>query len=882
MSFQIINKILLFSCLVLANTSFSQNSLDSLISEFHGTDNEMNKINCLLSIGDLVYDHNMDSSELVWHQALIMSNKTLDENHNFSDKEIEFLKSESLRKLGGLHDFLGHYEIGIENLNQSLEIKKRINDTLNIYDVYTDLSLAHFHTGDYKIAMFYSNQNLEHYESQNQAMKIASSCYDIAYIYLKLGEHSKSKEYFDRALNIYKSKEDYYEEAYVLSGISEYYISISDWELAEFQAMQSIVLFNQLGEQQAISIPYSLMGLIKIEKYEFDSAFYYLNLSESIQSPNGDIQKSLENNTYYSILYSRKGNSTKALEYANKVLDLALSVEDKTHEKDAFELLYKIYEEKKDYKNAFFYYKNYNQVENYLSVGESRRLLLQTELEFENEQQRIEDSLRIENIASIKESEKNAHDAEMKAERRTNALLFGGVGVLFLAMIMFFRSNRINKRNNLIISAQNRKLNSKATLYKILKVCSSEEALMLILQDVLNELVEVPWFAEHRKAYIFILDETDNYVLKANINYQKATLIPSDFEKREIELTTEAGAKLYHIPIVHENELLGIMKLFLEDEHESSEDEVNFLESIALLLGETLQRVIIEKKLRLAHMENTLKKKEIELAHKEVSTQNKLLERLNKEVTQSITYAKRIQQAILPDKEYLDSIFPNQFIMFCPKDIVGGDLYWVREYDDNYKMIACIDCSGHGIPGAFMTMLSRLLLREIVTIQGERDPAIILKKMDIALRKVLKQTSYDSMQDGMDMSLCMIDTKRNEISFSMALRPVLLRRKNYDIVEKLTPSKFPIGGYFEMDKVFERLTFDLDEIDSFFMYSDGYTDQFGGPNRKKFGTNQFISLVNSILDKDTKEQKEIIVQKYYDWQGETDQIDDILVMGVKL
>ena len=295
-----------------------------------------------------------------------------------------------------------------------------------------------------------------------------------------------------------------------------------------------------------------------------------------------------------------------------------------------------------------------------------------------------------------------------------------------------------------------------------------------------------------------------------------------------------------------------------------------------------LQRNLIERKLRIAHMENMLKKKEVEMAHKEVSKQNKLLEMLNKEVTDSINYAKRLQESILPSSEYLDSIFPDQFIIHVQRNIVGGDFYWVSEYEKGIRMIACIDCSGHGIPGAFMTVMSRLLLREVVTVGGERNPAKILQVVDETLRKVLKQTDYNAMQDGMDMSLCVINDKEEKIYFSSALRNVLIQRKGKDTVEKLPYSNFPIGGFYEVEKKFDLLTFDLSEIEAFYMYTDGYTDQFGGPRTKKYGTNRFIKLVNSVLGKTTREQKEKIVAEHIEWKGDREQIDDILVIGINL
>lgn len=883
MNFRIIfNTIVLLLVIAWSGNTYCQTRADSLLNEFNSTDNQLVKIKCLVGLGDETYDRNLDSSELVWQQALQLANSTIQSNHDLDEQELLQWKSEVSSRLGEHNTVLGHFEFAIEHLNQSISINKDLGDSLSLIENYTKISLAYYYNGDYNFAMYYSSICLDYYQRAGTRHEIANTYYDIAYIYLKLEEFKKSKEAFDNAMVLFVELENDLDQAYTLSGIAEYYIGTKNYEFAQKEAIQSIILMNQLGEDEAISIPYSLMGKIKIELGEYDSARYYLDKSQQIKSSQPDLQKTLENFAYYSLLYSRMKQWPRALDYANKLLEEASFVDDKTRMKDAYELLYTIYEAKNDYKNAFFYYKEFNRVENELSLGESRRQLLQAELEFENKEQHLQDSLKLENLEKIQESERIAHDAEIKAERQTKMLLYGGIAIVLLALIGFIRSNRINKRNNKIISGQNRKLTSKATLYKILKVCSSDQAINVVLQEVLNELVDVPWFAKEKKAHIFALDENDHFKLRAHILDQEAELKSSDLDKKELILVTNNGQRHYHVPVMNEGKILAILKLFVWENHQETADERNFLESISLLLAETLQRDIIEKNLRLAHMENMLKKKEIERAHAEVSEQNELLEALNNEITESINYAKRIQESILPTDEYIDSIFPNQFIVYAPRDIVGGDFYWVNEYKDGTKMVACVDCSGHGIPGAFMTMMGRLLLREICTVRGERMPDRILKEMDLSLRRVLRQTSYDAMQDGMDVSICVINEKKNEIHFSSAMRPIMIQRIGRDEIEKLSDIKFPIGGFYEIEKTFETTTFRLDEIQSFYLYSDGYTDQFGGERGKKFGTTRFINLLNSMLDKSSREQKEILTQELKDWKKEKDQIDDILVIGVKL
>ena len=149
----------------------------------------------------------------------------------------------------------------------------------------------------------------------------------------------------------------------------------------------------------------------------------------------------------------------------------------------------------------------------------------------------------------------------------------------------------------------------------------------------------------------------------------------------------------------------------------------------------------------------------------QITSKNIQLSELNSSIKASINYANKLQHSVLPTYGAFDEVFSSNFAYLNQKDTVGGDFYWAREYEDGVKMMACVDCTGHGIPGAFMTMLSRVLLREAATIKGLRCPSEILMQMDKAVRRVLVQYDYEAMQDGMDMTICVVDPKNNNISF---------------------------------------------------------------------------------------------------------------------
>ena len=251
-----------------------------------------------------------------------------------------------------------------------------------------------------------------------------------------------------------------------------------------------------------------------------------------------------------------------------------------------------------------------------------------------------------------------------------------------------------------------------------------------------------------------------------------------------------------------------------------------------------------------------------------------------KELTDSINYAKRIQTALYPQKRFINSILSNYFIYYKPKNIVSGDFYWLTE-KNGIKIIAIGDCTGHGVSGAFMTMLGITFLNEIVSQDMVLNPNIILEKLRTHVVQALNQPGkeYNSL-DGMDIALCIIDMKNMKLQYAGANNPLLLvRDKNMQII---TADKMPIGIETETLLPFTNNCMDIKIGDVLYMFTDGFRDQFGGPENKKFMINRFYKLLFNIYENEMNEQKEILDKTLFDWMNGDEQIDDILVMGVKI
>ncbi len=270
---------------------------------------------------------------------------------------------------------------------------------------------------------------------------------------------------------------------------------------------------------------------------------------------------------------------------------------------------------------------------------------------------------------------------------------------------------------------------------------------------------------------------------------------------------------------------------------------------------------------------------EIRQQNEEIITQRDQIIEQKKEITDSILYAKKIQTAALPTEDYINKNIPEHFIFFRPRDIVSGDFYWVGR-NKNKIIITAVDCTGHGVPGAFMSMLGISFLNKIVNEENITDSAEILNHLRTSIINALHPKGYEiESKDGMDMALCVINTEENIIDFSGAYNP-LFHLQNGKITE-IKADRMPVAKYDVSDS-FSRKTIHFNEGDIIYMFSDGYPDQFGGPKHKKFMKGKLRRLLEEISRKPMKEQEKILDETLNNWKGNQPQIDDIVVIGVRL
>ncbi len=305
-----------------------------------------------------------------------------------------------------------------------------------------------------------------------------------------------------------------------------------------------------------------------------------------------------------------------------------------------------------------------------------------------------------------------------------------------------------------------------------------------------------------------------------------------------------------------------------------------FITLVALLLIGSVV-VIIKVRERNQKKLQAFLEKSLDERTREVVEQKEEIEQKNREITDSINYAQRIQASILPAEHRLHNTFPESFIFYRPRDIVSGDFYWFDKIGKDRFIVVCADSTGHGVPGAFMSMIGSTLIKDIVNRQDIIMPSDILETLDNEITETLNQNiEAEHSNDGMDMIVCEINTTTKKVHIASAMRPIIYFHKGEQIY--LKGNRSSVGGEIIEEKDFQDQELQMEKGDIIYMFSDGYPDQFGGPLGKKFKMARMKDLLDDIWNKPMEEQYEHVKNNFDLWRGNFSQVDDVLFMAIKI
>jgi serine phosphatase RsbU (regulator of sigma subunit) len=564
-------------------------------------------------------------------------------------------------------------------------------------------------------------------------------------------------------------------------------------------------------------------------------------------------------------VYNVFGNSAKSFEYYSKALKISEELNDKNQMANCLIWMWRFYNNRKQPAmalNCFFKsLKIYEELKNEKGIG-----------------------MNINNIAVAytqeREYDKALHIGEQMKKNYGIVCCLYGIGTLYYskedypkALDYYFKALKISKKGgfkdntvgilrdigNLYICTK-RYVDAEKFLLEAYKL--NKENGNLVRQESIEEHLTELYTKTNRSKlalehYRKAVELKDTIIAGENQQRQLREKMNEDFDKKEMS-------------IVAENE-----------KQNAIEKEKNYQQTFVLWLGVLgLLVVIIFIAFVFRSIGITRKQKQlIEIQNTETEHQKEIIEEKNKDITSSIRYAKRIQNALLREEEHISTHLPEHFILFMPKDIVSGDFYWGAEKQD-YWYFAAADCTGHGVPGAIMSMLGISFLNDIVYSDNALTPSEILNKLRDRMVSELRQTGEDGgSKDGMDISLVRLNLKTNEINWAGANNELNIFRNGK--LEEIKADKQPIG-YYPESHPFTNHTIQLQKGDTIYIYSDGFADQFGGDKGKKLNYKRLNNLIVSNQSLPMKDQKELLKKLFLDWKGLLEQVDDVCVFGVRI
>ena len=378
---------------------------------------------------------------------------------------------------------------------------------------------------------------------------------------------------------------------------------------------------------------------------------------------------------------------------------------------------------------------------------------------------------------------------------------------------------------------------------------------------------------ERHKEIVVSMDDDNNYSVWCIKNNKEIFINNNrlEYTKYVEEVKVVAGdypQSLIFYPLRRNGKPFGLITVQSLEENAYTKYHLNILKTLAHYTGIGLNNA--------RHYE--IMEAEVEKRTKELNTANIIIRRKNKDITDSINYAKRIQSALLPDDWSIKNTFDSYFHLFKPKDIVSGDFYWFYDFGD-VAVCAVGDCTGHGVPGALMSVICVSQINKHVKSDDVKSPEQALRLINDGIVDTLSQQVVNTNSyDGMDIALCAYDKKRQVLNYAGAYRPLIIVRDK-ELLE-FAPNRFSLGGEINESREYKGHEIKLEPDDKIYMFSDGYADQFGGPRNKKYLSKRLKQLFVEISDKPFDDQREILENNYIEWRRDNEQVDDILVMGI--
>lgn len=790
------------------------------------------KITKYIEIGNDYLNKNLDTSLLYYQQAYKLNQKNNDRK----------LQAEILGNIGKVYHFQDSISKAIEFYQKSLDISVEINYLKQAVKILNNLGLLYFYTQNYIKAIETYKKQLKYSIELNDSLSISDAYNNFGSYYLGLDMLDSASYYYDIGLEIAQKINFAENIASISSNLALVYHTKGNLQLALKYYIETANMFEKQENWRNLAIIMGNIGALYIDNYEYSSA----------------------------------------LPYISKALAISDTISIEEYFKTTFLINIGI---------VYLHNKDFEQADNNLKKA--------LKLSQKNDDTRNEVNIWL-NYAAMNLEQKNFYEA-LKNAQKSLVLAQNIEADQLIASCYKYIGSAYNGIGNYTQAIENLNIAYNKSL---------KGQYLNYICDILDEL---------KKSYIGI-DDYPNALKTSQLYIQfKDSLSNIEIKKQIANMRELYETEKKQQEIERQNLVISQQKALNQAKDLKIKQSRTIIFSIIAVLTLILALLIVvynsfrEKKKANALLSEQkqiiqLKNEELKQLIEEITTQKEEIQRQKDieteqkaEIIASITYAQKIQQAVLPSNEYISEILPQSFVLFKPRDIVSGDFYWFKKFNDVVFVVAA-DCTGHGVPGAFMSMLGMATLNDIVTIELANYPHQILEELRSVIKKSLKQVGKQQEQkDGMDIAFYSLNTSNNKIYYSGAYNPIYIVRNQSNIViedtknfKTYTNENFPDKTMIEIkadrqpisvhivEKDFSFVEFQLEQDDLVYSFSDGYKDQFGGTENEKINSPNFRNLLFEISNKELVFQKNYLNHYFDKWKGENKQVDDVLVIGVRI
>jgi len=815
-----------------------------------------------------------DTSEAIGQNALILLGVL-----NLSDLDNATLAhpsltSKVLNMLGVVKDIQSDYTKALDYYFKSLMIIEELleqsgtsdsevyrNAKNSLSSTYNNIGIIYAKQANYPKALNYFFKSLKAKEELGNK-NIAQSYNNIGMIYFNQFDYPKAMEYHFKSLKIDEELGNRHGMSASYGNIGIIYMKQSDYSKALDYYFKALKIEEELGNKYGMSITYMQIGelfvtqdsLLSVQGIEvnFSKPIDYYLKANAIQEETGDKWGSVHSLGGIGDLYLKEKTPEEALPFLLESEAISLEIGTVNTLSASKESLSRAYEQLGQYDLSLEYYKQYTTLKDSIFNEKSTKEITQMSAQYEAEKREQE--------IELKENQNKLQKISLEKEKNKQYSLMGGLTLIIVLVLGITYRVRAKQNSNKSLEGLNeqvRKFNE-----EIEKTNLELEKLSLVAKETDNSVM------------IMNRDTKFEWVNEAFTRIEGFTL--EEYKKRYGNSLLEASTN---------PEVKKVIEKCLESKQpQIYESECTTKDEKKLWMQSTLTPIIgVDKEIEKLVVIDT-----------EITQQKEAEKELNekvKQVTENIQFAQNIQASLLEDEKEIQKHLPESFLIYKPRDIVSGDFYYFAVVDE-VIIYSVVDCTGHGVPGAMVSMIGNNILNRIIKEQGIINPSDILINLHEAIREDLRQsTEASKSKDGMDMSLCAIYPKERKVLWAGAGNPIYIFRKEIKVTEDDPTANLEItkgdiygigGDAYTDDLKFKTHEFNLNKGDSIYLLSDGFADQFGGAKGRRFTTKRMQQLIGNFQNLSMKEQKEKYDEIITRWMGKEEQIDDITLVGFTL